>query len=290
MEVPVFSTADTILTQVRAETGVGSTPTSTALQNTAMLRRLHDANEEGVNYPYRNGILGWSFLVKEGIISTIANTTLDGTIASGATSVILTLGTNFDDPAGTDIGAFYIESDKYNADFGSYLDKSTHTLSSVVGIQLAHTDDSEVHKIYKLDSDFGKIKNVFFEGVSEYFYLDDNRRQLPPTRHFSLKYLTNTTYSGTFMVFPRGIGAHEFKYHYVKKATTITAITDSVDMPDGAGRRFLIERMKEYVWNVLGEENDAAIASQRAERAIRECADKWITAQVTPTSHITLAW
>lgn len=255
-----------------------------------MLRRLHDANEEFVNYPYSVGILGWTFMEAENIISTIANTTLNGAVSSGATSFTLTSGTDFDDPGGTGIAAFYIINADDIIDYGTYLDRSGTSITSVAGIQMAHLTAEEIHKVYQLPTDFGKIRQVFLENDVEYFYFDDNKRQLPPERHFMLKYFTNSTYSRSFIVFKEDIGAQTFKIYYLKKATTIDEITDTIDAPDGAGRRFIIERMKEYVWNVLGEENDAVIASQRATRAIRECADKWTSAQVTPSQSINLRW
>ena len=284
MQTPTFSTADTILTQVRAETGIGTNSISTALQTTALLRRLNDVNIEFVNYPYSQGILGWQFLDRETVIETIAQTTLDGAISSGDTSLILTNSTGWDSPSGAIAGGF-IKTGNFTVDFFTYTGLSTNTLSTVSGIDMDHADDENCQKIYKLPSDFGKLRNIFYQSTfTEYFVMDDDFRQLPPRQHVFLKYLINGTLKGAFMVFADNIGVREFHVRYIKKAEAIDETTDIVDAPDGAGRRFLTEKMKEYVWNILGEENDASIALQRSQRALIETTAQWTVNQVQPRS------
>ena len=261
------------------------------MQNTSMLRALHDINSEFVNLPYVQGIQGWKFLLRETIISTVANTTINGALASGATSIVLTSGTNFDDPAGTDIGAGYIKTGNAIYDFFAYEDRATNTLSTVNGLQIAHATLEEAHKVYKLPSDFGKIRNVFRRSnLYAYEYVDPDFTQVPRGGQFTIRNIQSTSYAGSFMVFREDIGAYEFKVQYVKAPTTITATTDSVDAPDGTPRRYIIERMKEYVWSHLGEENDAILAKQRADLHLREAMGEWVVQSVQPMQSISLSW
>lgn len=289
---PLYSTADVVLTQVRAETGIGSNPHSTALQNTAMLRQLEDVNSEFVNYPYSVGVLGWPFLWAEQIVSTIASTTLNGAISSGATSLILTSGTGWDSPS-SDLGAGYIEIGAQKAfDIFTFESRSSATLSTVSGIQYAHTNASAVHKMYKLNSDFGKPRNLFRESNNyEFFFDDGGKRQIPVGRGYTIRNLVSTNgYTGNFLIFRDDIGAYVFKLYYVKGPSTISATTDSVQAPNGVCRRYIIEKMNEYVWHVKGEENDAIIAGQRAERAMQKALSEWSTQTVQPNQSLTLSF
>ena len=290
--MPTYSTASTILTQVRAECGVGSNPKSTALQNTSLLRFLNDINSEFVNLPYIQGLTGWKFLLRETIISTVANTTLNGALASGATSMVLTSGTSFDDPAATDVGAGYVKTGNSVYDFFTYEDRATNTLSTVAGLNMAHATLEEVHKVYKLPSDFGKIRNIFRRSsLYSYVYVDPDFTQVPRGDQFTIRVFTSTNnYSASFLIFREDIGALEFKVQYVKAPTTIDETTDSVDAPDGTPRRYIVERMKEYVWSHLGEENDAILAKQRADILLREAFGEWAVQHVQPLQSIQLSW
>lgn len=291
MPTPSYSTAETIFTQSRGETGVGSSPKSTALQNTAMLRQLHDINHEGVNYPYNNGMLGWKFMEAETIVETVANTTLNGAISSGATSLILDDASDFDSPS-SDLAAGYIKTGNDIYDFFTYETKSSNTLSVASGIDMDHADEEEVHKIYKLPSNFGKPRNVFLRSNErQYYFIDPSVWQTPRYNQYTIKVLTSTNgYSASFIVFREDIGAYEFNVRYMKQPTAISATSTTVDMPDGQGRRYLVESLNAYIWTVLGETDLANLAQTKAQRAITLLMGEWGTQTVQPTSNLTLSW
>lgn len=296
METPSFSTGATILTQVRAKTRIGSNPTSTALQNTAMLQQLHDVNEWFHNYPYTIGMLGWKFNDKEAIIQAKASTTLNGALSIGATSVVLTSGTDFDSPPITSehpsLGGFYIRTGTYIYDFGVHEGKSSNTLSTVSGLQIAHATAENVHKIYILPSDFGKTRSLFRQSnVIEYQYLDQDFRQVPPFGYYMLKSFTSTnSYSGTFLILPESIGAINFKLYYMKKANTIDGTDDSINAPDGDGRQAVLEKMYQYVWETLGEDQLADRARVNAEIAIDKCLGKWSMHSAQVNQSVQFQW
>jgi len=279
METPTFSTASTILTQVRAKTRLGANPSATAFQNTAMLLQLHDVNEWFHNYPYTIGMLGWKFNDRETIIQGKINTTLNGAISSGATSLVMTSGSNFDDPSSTDVRAGYIRSGTYIYDFFTYETKSTNTFTNVSGIDMSHANAEPIHKVYVLPTNFGKGRGLFRQSnVIEYSYLDQDMRQVPPYGYYMLKSLTSTNnYSRTFMILPEAIGAIDFKFYYMIKATTISAsdLSDKINAPDGDGRQAVIEKMSAYVWDILGEGDLADKARAKAEEHIDKCLGKW---------------
>lgn len=287
---PVFSTADTIFNQVRAETKVGSNPVATALQNTAMLRKLHDLNEQFVNYPYSVGMLGFKFLNRETTIQTKNHTTLNGAISSGASSFIVTDGTDFDSPS-SDVAGFYIKNSNNIYDFGTYESKSTHTLSTVSGIQIAHSASEEVHKIYRLPSDYGKPRALYRESnVIEYEYLDADFRQVPPYGYYMVKTLYGTNHTGDFMVFPEDVGEIDWKFYYIKRPNTIDGTDDQIDAPNGNGRQWIIEKMNAYVYSVLGETDLANRAEQQAAYCMDRCLAEFATHTVQSNQSLSLYW
>lgn len=289
MPTPSYTIGSTIIAQVRAETAVGSNPASTALQNTSMYRRLNDVEDEFVNYPYRIGMLGWKFLELEYPFSSIANTTLNGALASGASSVVLTSATNWYSPS-SDLGGGYVKSEDV-FDFFVYEGLFSNTLSTVSGIQKSHADASEVHKIYELPSNFGKPRNLFRKGNSSpYTHIDPSIVQIPRGIEYTTKSIAGTNYSRSFLILPEDIGAETWKFFYIKAPTSIRDGTESISAPNGVGRRFYVEMMKSYVWSVLGEENEAATAQQKAMNAIDALASEWAVQHVQPSQNLVLNW
>ncbi len=296
METPSYSTASTILTQVRAKTRISSNPNATALQNTAMLQQLHDVNSWAHNYPYTVGMLGWKFNDREAIIQAKTNTTLNGAVSSGATSVVLTSGTNFDSPPiASDfpsLGGFYIRTGTYIYDFGIYESKSSNTLSTVSGLQIDHATAEPVHKIYALPSNFGKTRALFRQSnIVEYYYLDQDIRQVPPYGYYMLKSFTSTNaYSGTFLILPESIGSINFKLNYMIKPNTISNsdLSDKINMPDGSGRQAVIEKMCQYVWGILGETDLEETSRIKAEEAIDHCLGEWAMATAQTNQSLAL--
>jgi hypothetical protein len=88
----------------------------------------------------------------------IGETTLDGAVAAGATSIVLTSGTSF-----SSAGNGNIDGDSF-----SWSGKSTHTLTGVVGISADHIDDAPVQE--------GEMAHVLREicaDLSAAYYMED---------------------------------------------------------------------------------------------------------------------
>jgi hypothetical protein len=287
---PIYSTAATILTQVRAETKVGSAPIATALQDTAMLRALHDFNSEFVNYPYNVGMLGWKFHQRETIISSIASTTINGALTSGTTTITLTSGTSWDSPS-SDVGGGFVKIGTNIFDFFTFESRSGTALSTVAGINYAHATLSAAHKIYRLPAAYGKPRALFRQSnVLTYLHLDQDIFQVPPFGFYTIKTLIGTNYTGDFLVFPESVGALVWKFHYMIAPTTIGATTTSIDAPDGTPRKWILEKMKAYIWGVLGENVLAAQSEQLAAVYIQRALSEYSTHTIEPTTSIRLHW
>ncbi len=288
MPTPTYSTASTILGQVRDEIGVGSNPSSSALQDTALLRQLDDINHEFVNYPYTIGMLGWKFLEREFIIETKVSTPLDGATSSGDTDFTVDSTAAWTDPTADTLEAGYIITGNDIFDFFTFEDMTTTDITIVDGLQIDHTDNSTVHKIYKLPAEFGKIRNVIRQSNSrEYFYTDPTITQLPRANQYSIKILTSTNdFTASFLTFRRDVGALEFKIYYMMQPTLISATGTSINAPNGPARRFIVEAMKEYAWSSMGEQDEANLARARAQRALQSAVDEWVVATVQPNQSL----
>lgn len=290
MSTPVFSQAGTVLTQVRAETGIGASPKAESLKDTAMYQEMHDRNAEFVNAPYAHGMLGWKFLQRETVIQSKASTTLNGAVSSGASSILLTSGSDFDSPS-SDVAAGYIKNANNIYDFFTYEGRSTHTLSTVAGVQLNHLTLEEVHKIYRLDSDFGKPRALYRQSNAlEYGYFDSEHRQVPPHGYYMVKTLYGTNFNGSFLVLPEDVGEIDWKLYYCQCPSTIDESADRVQAPDGLGRSWLVEKMKSYVWRALLEYDVAAACDARAEQLLQRCLAEWATYTIQPSQSLSLHW
>ncbi len=290
MPTPVFTTGGTVLTEVRARTRVGAMPKSTALQDTAMYRKLHDVNEQYVNEPYAHGVLGWKFLARETIIQTVASSALNGAISAGDTTVVLSSFSSFDQPS-SDVAGFFIKNANGVLDFCTYEARTGNTCTVVEGVQIDHANGEEVHKIYRLPSDYGKPRALFRSGDNvEYGYLDGEMRQAPPYGYYMVKTLYGTNYNGDFLVFPLSVGAVDWKFYYVKKPNTITTLNDKIDAPNGTGREWVIEKMCAHVWTILGEYDLVSACEERAEVLMQKHLAEWTTHTVQPNQYLSTNW
>lgn len=281
---PSFPTAGDLLTQARAETAVGSNPIGSALQDPQLYQRLNDINEEGVAYPSSVGVLGWWFMDKETVIKTKAKTSLNGAVSSGASTLTLTSGTDFDSPSSAVSGG-YIKNSKSIFDFFTYEGRSSNQLTTVSGIDEDHSTLEEVHKIYTLPSDFGWMRAVYKQNVYlKYYRMDHALRQVPAHPYYTLLYLKGTTYAGRFIVFPWNIGVLDWNIQYQRSPVNLdsyfTADTDTrsavtMDLPIGHGRRFYIEKLKSYIYESMGEDQDRLLAEQKAKEHINALLDEY---------------
>lgn len=246
-----------------------------------MYQRLGDINEEGVAYPTSVGVLGWWFMDRETIIQTIAKTSLNGGISSGASSLILTSATGWTSPSNAVAGG-YIKNAKSIFDFFTYETLTANTASVVANISQSHSSLEEVHKVYEVPTDFGYPRALYKQSVYlKYFRADHALRQVPAHPFYTIKYLVGTNFSNRFVVFPWNIGAMDWNLQYQKSAINLDAVaTDDksatkLDLPYGHGRRFYIEKMKAYIYEIIGNDSDSQIADAKAKDHIEKLLDEY---------------
>ena len=88
----------------------------------------------------------------------IAETTLDGVIAAGATSVVLTSGTSF-----SSAGNGNIDGDSF-----VWTGKSTHTLTGVTGVSADHADNVTVQ-----EGEFAHVLREICADLASAYYMED---------------------------------------------------------------------------------------------------------------------
>lgn len=291
MEVPSFSTAQTILAHARDETLIGSNPISGALQDADFIQHLSDYNSEFVNWPYSQGMRSWKFLRKEYAFKSYGATSCVANVAVNATTFQLTDGTNFDSPSSA-LGAGYFKMGSMTYIPITYQTKTGNvpaTLTGVNGVTIAQTALTEFHKMYTVPSDVGKVRFLALDNV-QYMYVDPDMRQIPYAGQWTWKYFNDGTYPASFLVLPYAIGNHDCVLYYMQSPTTISAVTQKVQAPDGHGRRFLVESLKSHIWETIGEWDLSNASKQAAQREVQMCADQWATHVIEMNSSVSFFW
>lgn len=253
-----FITADTLISTAKAE-AIGSTNSSiTALQDEQLLAKVNQLNAEFVNSAHtRHPLGGWSWMRKVTSFSSKAATTLNGAVAAGAGSIILTSGTDWDST-----GRSIIESTAGAFDFVDHTAKATHTLtiSSATGaetVSMSHADAERVEKLYALPSDYSKTRELYVNSV---LYRYEEMSGFPSSGHF-------TTYGG-YILLPRGIGAQSCTLIYLAKGSTIDELTDSTNIPTEFSR-YAIEKLKAHIYLIRRRREDVQTAIALAEECLQ---------------------
>lgn len=262
MQQYTFLTVANILDRARNEAIGSSTSQITALQDTQMIERIEQINEQFINAAHtRHHKGGWSWMEKSTVFQSVDNTDLDGAIAAGAATLALTDASNFDSS-----GKIVIETAKNSIDFVDYESKSSNTLtvSTTSGddvVDIAHADAERVEKLYQLPSDYAKTRKLFVD-FFEYFY--ERANLFPhPTRYSTV---------GNYIFLPRDIGSEDITHYYEKKAATLDETTDTTDIPT-AFQRYPIEMLKAHIFTIRRKRNDISFALQQAEQALEEALD-----------------
>ena len=287
MPNPTFPLVSEVVNQARKEASAGSAPIASALQQTELILRLRDLDAEGVSYPNSVGALGWWFNDREFLVSTIANTTNVGAVASGASSFTLTSGTGWDSPSST-LGAGYFRNGNDIFDFFAFESRSSAVLSTVNGIQMAHATLEEVHPLYKLPTNFGWPRGLFRESRSlTYLQRTASNRQIPLGGTYTIKYIASTSYNGLFLVFPAGIGALDWTLLYQLAAANVTLMTERLSLPGiGHGFRYYIEGLKEYIYHNEGESEDERKAAAQKMYHLEKLLDEYGIEDQSGEQHI----
>ena len=219
-----------------------------ALEETALLRVLHNANSEYVETFKKGGGEPPIFMRSETGGTLVGDTDLDesgGTLTTD-TTLDLTSATN----ASSSGGAIVIW-DNDMPDITEYTGKSTNQLTGVTGMGFAHEDTDGVAFLYALPSTFLDLRAVpeYGDGVQvngrNYTYTSGT----PRGTQFSI-YDNGTT---QYLWFARGTSG-DYSVYFNKRTTTIDDTADSVDIPDYLpnDQWFLVYRLCEYASSVLG--------------------------------------
>lgn len=258
MQTYSFLTADTLIQTAKAE-AIGSTTSSlTALQNEQLLAQVQYLNAEFVNAAHtKHPLGGWSWMRKLDNFQTKAATTLNGAVAAGAASVVLTSGTDWDST-----GRSVIETAKGALDFFDHTAKATHTLtvSAVTGaetVSMAHATSEKVEKLYPLPSDYSKFEKLIVNSCRYNYQKLDG---FPDGGCFS-------SY-GAYILMPKQIGAQDVTLYYFKKASTIDELTDTTNIPSEHSR-FAIEKLKAHIYLIRRKRSDVQPALQMAEECLQ---------------------
>lgn len=250
-----FLTVDDIITRSRGE-AIGSTTSAIpALEDTQMIEWAETLNAQFIDAAHtRHDFGGWSWTKRVFPFKTVSDTTLNGAISAGDPSLILTSASDFDSS-----GRICIETANGGIEFVDNESKSSNTLtvSTTTGaetILMDHADGEKVQKMYPLASDHGKTFKLFVN-KSEYFPVRDFTI-IPPAR-------TYTEY-GNYILFPQDINSQDVTLIYYKKPTTLTAVSDTTDIPTKF-QRWAIEITLLHLFRVRRKREDIALSLQLAE-------------------------
>ena len=253
-----FLSASTLISTAKAE-AIGSTTSSlTALQDEQMLAKVSQLNAEWVNAAHtRHPLGGWSWMQKLTNFNSKAATTLNGAVSSGAASVILTSGSDWDST-----GRSVIETAKGALDFFDHTAKSTHTLtvSAVSGaetVNMDHATSERVEKLYALPSDYSKVKMLYVNSV---LYRYERLDGFPASGKFS-------TYGG-YILLPRGIGTQDCTLYYFAKGSTIDELSDTTNIPTELSR-YAIEKLKAHIYLIRRKRSDVETSMALAEECLQ---------------------
>lgn len=165
-----------------------------------------------------------SILRKETGYTLVSDTALNGSLASGATSIV---GDSFASFGSSGAIAIWDNNRPDYVEFGA--NNLTTTLSTVTGVSFAHEDNAVVSLLYALPSNFDGFRSEegYEDGVSvdgvPYFFTSGN----PVGNKFAI-YDNGTT---KYLHFRAGLTGDVF-VRYNAAPTEVTAETSTVDIPD----------------------------------------------------------
>lgn len=250
-----------MLTQAFNILGVdSSTISQPGLQSTQMLAMLNDANMEWSRTFKRSGGEPPVVLERETGFDLVADTALAEAVTTDETAW------DIDDDDDLDAAGAVVIWDDDMADIVEYTSVAANILSGVSGAGFAHEDGDGVQKLYALPSNFASFRSQsgFGDGVQvngvAYWYTTGT-----PSGNTFTYYDNGTT---KYLWLPRGVtGSAAVSYN--KATTTIDDTADTVDVPPEY-QFFLVYRLVEHGWRVLGDLNAALEAQQKANTILLE--------------------
>lgn len=249
-----FITADTLISTAKAEAISSTSSSITALQDEQLLAKVHQLNAEWVNLAHQSPLGGWSWMQRIYNFKSVPHTSIDGPSLANAATFAVNSATNLDTS-----GRLAIETSKNAIDFVDYESKSSNTItvSTATGaetMEIAHADGDRVEKMYPLPSDYSKAKFLYVNGIP----YDYERLDAWPDGF--------TTY-GNYMLLRRGIGSCDCTLSYFKKGNTISALSDTTDIPS-IFERWAVERLKAHIYLIRRKRSDVPTALQLAQESL----------------------
>ena len=266
-----FSTVENIMDQAINEALGSSASAITALQTTSLIKKIDNDNKQFINAFSARSSLGaapWMIDDDGYLFQSVSETSLNGAVAVGATSVILTSATNF-----ASSGRVWIRTSKGAIEFVDYSAKASNTLTVTSSeIDIAHASGEVVGKLHALPSDFGKIYKLKINNY-DYSYMSYEKTRTS----IDLPYHGTYTTRGDYLLLPQGLGSQDCTLWYAKKATTLstgvngTDMALSVDVPVDF-ERYLIYSLVSFIQRTRRAREDSIqsmqLASLELEKAI----------------------
>ena len=165
-----------------------------------------------------------SILKKETGYTLVADTALNGALASGATSIV---GDSFASFGTSGAIAIWDNDDVDYAEFGA--NNLTTTLSTVTGVNFAHEDNDTVSLLYALPSNFKTMRSQ--EGVEDGVTVDGTPYFFTSGIPVGNKYAIYDNGTTKYLHFPRGLTGDVF-VHYNAAPTTVDDEADTIDIPE----------------------------------------------------------
>ena len=196
-----------------------STIGEAGLESSRAINWINDLNSMFFGEYYGRGLQAPAYMKTETGYNSVAATDLDGAVLQGATTLDVTSATDLDAS-----GAILVRSGA-QFDVVEYTGKSSNQLTGVTGVNYDHSDAEAVYKLYALPSNFGRLRKgrrvgdgITVEGTP-YFQVP----HLPMGREFTIiEGTTNYLWIET---------AGDVHVSYDKAPTALTAVTDTVDVP-----------------------------------------------------------
>lgn len=243
--IPATTSVQTVIDNVLAELGVVSSNSVASLSETNMIRYVNSAHKELLNHPE----CVWEFMMETLAIDIKADSTLALQVlaAAGTASVSET-------STWSTAGRVVVEGEEWN-----YTNNAADVLT-IPASQATHPAGSEVSLCYAMPSQFQKPEELWIKSNAStvgrgirYNYMDF---RMADTLRFGLNRsmalrTSRIDTSGAYSQYSNNFFIHKgylyLPWHndvrygllkYSKKATTLTAVTDYLDVPDSEERLF----------------------------------------------------
>lgn len=251
-QVYTYSTGSTIAEQLRREVADEADTEIEYMDDDSLLYKINEFKRQIINTPFSGLRLdpqgriqveangrGWDFMEEDKAFDFVVKTSSSTALTDGYTgNLTIAAGTSFTDEP----GAFLLYDSNGNWDFITYLTKvSTHVLGTLGNVDKAWAAGYEVHKLYKLPSDFARAKCLMVNDDEMY----EGKMTPQDHSHFAV-------YKG-FLVMPRNFGIAAGTLTYFKQPTNISDLDEDLDIPTELDPA-LLNMLKAWAFGLDGED------------------------------------